>query len=120
MTKTKTFFIKVYSLITKKGYCEHVSRKDPYTCYRSDVSSQGGCENHCTFQTSCIGYYYYIKSNPTCYLIPSERSCPSGFTPLNESGPIAASMNDLKAYNNPNFVCYGKKQVNKTNNKLIL
>ena len=82
-------------------------------CYRADVSSQSLCEDDCTSLTSCIGYQYYAGKNTYCYLIPSERNCPSGFLPHYESGPIAISMNDLKsgpmtASMNETYVCYGK------------
>ena len=111
--QNKNFFFSIqeYSLITDEGYCQHVSGKDPYTCNRNDVSSQSLCENHCTSWTSCIGYFYNIRESSWCYLIPSERSCPSDFSPKDTSGPIAASMNKLKAGYPAlplRYVCYGK------------
>ena len=114
-TKTLFFFIQGYSLITKddtneRGVCRHVSGNVPYRCVRRDVSSQSSCEAACTSQTSCIAYSYNIGDVKYrhCYLIPSERSCPLGFEETEESAPIAASMNDLKAEDSSYYVCYGK------------
>jgi len=105
-TTTPTTAISIrYSIITNIGYCELVSGGHPYRCVRKDVSSQG-CEDHCTSQTSCIGYYY-SPTNQYCYLIPTEKSCPSGFDSTAHSG-LAASVNDLKAAYNRNYACYGK------------
>ena len=80
------------------------------------------CEDHCTALSSCVGYNYWLP-NYYCELIPSVRSCPSGFTvsTLNpESSPIAETMNDLiafKASKPPaqHWVCYGKNEVCLTN-----
>ena len=107
-----SFFIQVYSLIGT-GFCKHVSGKLIYRCKRHDVSSQSLCEDYCTSWNSCVGYHYDIKDNEDCYLIPSDKGCPSGFKRLSKSGPIAASMNDLKAFLprwvcSRCWVCYGK------------
>ena len=96
-------------MITDKGYCRLVSGRQPYKCRRHDVPSQSLCEDHCTARSSCVAYEYGYSKH--CFLISSERSCPSGFEVDNNAIPIAASMNDLKAWNeNPAFdwVCYGK------------
>ena len=116
LNKNLFFFIQGYSFIGK-GFCDHVSGEDPFECYRAhyenytlsiDVSSQSLCEDHCTARSSCVAYEYDYSKH--CFLIPSERSCPSGFEVDNNAIPIAASMNDLKAYPNPGYdwVCYGK------------
>merc|ERR1719347_2234758 len=112
-----------YSLINDKGICVHVSGKDPYQCFRNDVSSQSLCEDHCTSWNSCIGYdglFGHLAKKTKCNLFISERSCPSGFKPYNgmigqwqHDWPIAASMNDLKAdplgfRGSQDWVCYGK------------
>ena len=116
LNKNLFFFIQGYSFIGK-GFCDHVSGEDPFECYRAhyenytlsiDVSSQSLCEDHCTSWTSCIAYQYNIKESSWCYLIPSKRSCPSNFTPVNTSGAIAASMNQLKTNSILSHVCYGK------------
>ena len=101
--ETISFFIQGYDMIGNKGYCEHVSGELPYLCYRDGVSSQS-CEDHCTSGASCIAYYYHKYGG--CYLIPSKKSCPSGF--IYGLGPIAASINELKAHSHPDYVCYGK------------
>ena len=105
--ETFRFFIQGYSSITDKGYCINVFGKQPYKCRRDDVASQSLCEDLCTALSSCIAYEYgYSKY---CDLIPSERSCPSGFYSIwGQLGPIAASMNDLKADPSFGWVCYGK------------
>jgi len=104
-TTTPTTAISIrYSLITDNGNCQHVSGGYLYRCYATNVSSQD-CENHCTSQTSCVGYY---SGYSQCHLIPSSRSCPSGFSRAGTSEPTAASMNDLKAHSAQGFVCYGK------------
>lgn len=124
LNKNLFFFIQGYSFIGK-GFCDHVSGEDPFECYRAhyenytlsiDVLSQSLCEDNCTSWTSCIAYYYgrinNIKGHEYCCLIPSERSCPSGFSTASKSGSIAASMNDLKAddlWGYFSFLdCYGK------------
>ena len=48
------------------------------------------------------------KTQKSVFLIPSKWGCPSGFTPEETSGPIAASINDLKAVSYSGYVCYGK------------
>ena len=105
------FIIKGYSLIGDKGYCVHVSGEVPYQCWRYDVSSQSLCEDHCTSSTSCIAYYYHTNDNVhemRCHLITSEKSCPLEFSPQYQSGPIAATVNELKAYPHSSYDCYGK------------
>ena len=99
----------VYSLISNSSSCKHVSGNNPYQCFRDDVGPQSICEDHCTGFSSCVAYDYGTIYN-FCYLYPSVRSCPSGFSAEYESGPIAATMTDFRK--GPNFfhnmVCYGK------------
>ena len=103
------FLIQGYSLISNKKDCKHKSGKSAYSCYRGDVSSQSSCEDYCTSQITCVGYDYYIKTSEKCFLYPSERSCPSGFSEYASSGPTAASMNDLIVGSaGSGYVCYGK------------
>ena len=94
-------------MISDKGDCLHVSGKCNYRCYRQGVSSQSSCEDYCTSQITCVGYDYKIEDK-NCYLYPSEKSCPSGFSVYSESGPTAASMNDLTPALASGHVCYGK------------
>ena len=103
------FFIPGYTLIVDKGWCELESGEFPYQCCREEVSSQILCEDHCSSWTSCIAYDYLITDKlKICCLTPSERSCPSGFITENEPNPIASSMNELRGFSDPNYVCYGK------------
>jgi len=99
-----------YSLIADHGGCQLVSGTFAFSCKNYDVSSQSLCQDHCTAMASCIGYDYRWSSNSHCGLIPSERSCPSGFTPdwAEYWNTTAASMNDLVPYPYWDFVCYGK------------
>ena len=91
-----------------KGFCDHVSGKSVYQCSQYKVTSQKLCEDQCTSWTSCVAYHYNIKETSWCYLIASERSCPSEFLPQYTSGPIAASMNEVKGSSLSGYVCYGK------------
>jgi len=104
-----------YSLITDKGTCIHVSGIYPFKCSGYDDIPLSLCEDHCTSTASCIGYnigYLGSIDKDSCLLIPSERNCPSGFKPIFETGPIAASIKDLipKEWvtSDRGFVCYGK------------
>ena len=94
----------------KNGYCKHVSENwngNPYLCI-SSASSKSVCEGRCTSLSSCFAYNYMHTTtayNP-CYLIPSNKSCPSGFTDTN--GPTVSSMNDLKVIPYSDWDCYEK------------
>ena len=89
-----------------------MSGKLPYQCRRARVASQSMCEDYCTSLSSCVAYVYtkMLFASNKCYLHPSVRSCPSGFSPFLKSGPIAATMTDLRGDDRivPNTVCYGK------------
>ena len=97
-----------------------------YKCHDPDSNTgrdrpQSYCEDHCTALNSCVAYNYLTYKTYTssstymtsyiCNLIPSVRNCPSGFKPIVEDGPIAATMNDLKRDSRStlkDWVCYGK------------
>ena len=107
----QSLYFPGYSLIGE-GLCIHKSGdlwSYPYQCCQEDVvSSQILCEDDCSSWTSCIAYQYNDRYG--CCLIPSEKSCPSGFK-KEISGPIAASMNELtfrQKDSYPTLVCYGK------------
>jgi len=98
-----------YSLITDKGSCK-VDERETYRCKRQGVSSKSRCEDYCSRLSACIAYAYRPINIFVCFLVPSVRSCPSGFTSIDESGPVAASMNDLKVWSNRGWACSGKTQ----------
>ena len=111
VSNTKVFLLfSVYTLISNSSNCVHVSGKEAYQCSRYKVESQSMCKDFCTSaQGLCVGYDYNHSCNK-CYLYPSVTSCPSEFSPLTKSGPIAESMTDLRGRNTTlqNWVCYGK------------
>ena len=75
------------------------------------------CEDNCSAMSSCVAYNYgnstYNGTTKACYLIPSVKNCPSGFTassvPLaGYDMPRAATVNDLVVASDSDWVCYGK------------
>ena len=120
--------------MTANGVCKHKSGEFPFECLRNGTSSQSLCEEYCTSWTSCIAFVSKTLTKPftelklkrnlwklSCSLITQDRSCPSGFRPifmdLRISGPIAASKNDLVAFEFPigkipgfgfDYACYGR------------
>merc|ERR1712227_405990 len=103
-----------YTLITNNGICNYKDGGFPTFCDKSGVSSTASCANSCTSDTSCVGFVYGFQR---CFLFPSQRNCPIGFTmissdPMNpgQNLPLATSMNDLVATAGPG-VCYGKQLV---------
>ena len=107
MNSTILYTLVGYSLITSSGYCSHVNGGlFPTHCYSDSVPSQSDCEQFCTSQTSCIGYFY-SSSVQWCFLIPSDSSCPSNFQ-LYTRTHTATTANDLVASPLSGFVCYGQ------------
>ena len=92
-------------MVTNNGYCQ-VNGKTPADCKNSPISTLTDCEAACTAHEPCVGYEYQ-ESKSLCYLIPSSRSCPTGYT-LNNRSITAATSNELEAYEYPGMVCYGK------------
>jgi len=103
-----------YSLITRHGYCTHVNGGWPTYCARSK-QSQSDCQQFCTLQASCIGYFhksYYTVQK--CYLITSDSTCPANFVLTLRLAPhlrqlhTATTAKDLVAGFATHYVCYGK------------
>ena len=106
-------------MISSNRRCRHVNGHNPRNC-RNDKAgtdfsiSLSGCKDVCSAHASCVGFVHFSHSsvpNGYCYPIPSDTSCPTGFY-MHGTGPLTASMNDLKAdlkAANPHYACYGKK-----------
>jgi len=107
-----------YHMIAAKGGCEHVSGKHVYRCYQAkEKNSQKICEDSCSSHHTCVGYMYDTTHNAQCFLYPSDKSCPSGFSVWTSGRPrgrhylaetTTASMNELTTSSYDIFVCYGK------------
>merc|ERR1719245_1074829 len=111
-----TFRSQRYHMIAAKGGCEHVSGKPVYRCFQGkEKNSQKICEDSCSSHHTCVGYMYDTTHNLQCFLYPSDKSCPSGFSVWTSgdssndwAATTTASMNELTTSSYDIFVCYGK------------
>ena len=103
--KFKYFIVQEYALITNNGLCKHANGNYLSYCKLFHMISIAECEAFCTNHTSCVAYHY--STSIGCYLLPSDRTCPSSFR--NEEGSFTAeTINDLMAHPASGFVCYAK------------
>ena len=98
----------VYSLITDMTDCYLVTGGRPSRCVKTYVYSKSTCESSCTSLESCVGYSY--SDFNYCFLHPSLRNCPYGFTYYSGTN-MANTINDLAAgtesWSN-SYSCYGR------------
>ena len=87
-------------MITNSSPCHHTKGKNLVICIKHDVSSINDCQEVCTSNEPCLGYFYGTTEQ-LCQLIPSQRVCPSGYE-LRESNPntgkhykLAKTVNDV-------------------------
>ena len=105
-----------YSLVTDKGYCEHVNGNYLVLCKASiENDAAEDCRSYCTSHDICIGYWLKVFPREIeCNLFPSEEKCPQEFKLFGEGSitSLAKTTADLVAVAFPgyNMSCYSKNE----------
>ena len=83
----------MYSVVSTTHLCGHKDTdKPPFRCYKQGFD-EDGCRLQCSKHTFCVGFSQGGVLGDNCWLMVSQASCTTGWTP--QTGKTASNGNDL-------------------------